>query len=82
MFYADHNGVEIGPGAPNWNPSFYVVNEDLLTPRVSLDIMLQEIVPQNLFVEITKADVDEARRIAKTRGKAAAFNYLEKILNS
>ena len=78
MFYADHSGVVIAPDAPKWNPSFYVVNEDLLTPRISLDIMLQEIVPQNLFVEITKADVDEARKIAKTSGKAARLKFLNK----
>lgn len=77
IFYANHNGVVIKPDAPKWNPSFYIVNKDLITWRISLDIMLQEVVPQNVFVEVTKENVDKAREMAKTKGTAAALKYLE-----
>ena len=77
LIYADHAGVTMEAGAPKWNPSFYVVNENLLTPRVSLDIVLEEIVPQNVFVEISKANVETARRIAKVHGISKALQFLE-----
>ena len=77
IFYANHNGVVIKPDAPKYNPSFYIVNKDLITWRISLDIMLQEVVPQNIFVEVTKEDVDKAREMSKTSGTAAALKYLE-----
>lgn len=77
MIYADHNGVTLDPAAQKWNPGFHVVNKDLLTTRISLDIILQEVVPQNIFVEITKANVDYARKIAKTQGVSTALKYLE-----
>ncbi|MBQ9486908.1 MAG: hypothetical protein IJU91_03775, partial [Selenomonadaceae bacterium] len=77
MFYADHGGVTMEQGATKWNPTFYVVSKDLFSPRVSLDIITQEVIPQNVFVEITKEDLAKARRIAKTSGTAAALKYLE-----
>ena len=46
MIYADHNGVTLDPAAQKWNPGFHVINKDLLTTRISLDIILQEVVPQ------------------------------------
>ena len=76
IFYANHNGVVIKPDAPKYNPTFYIVNKDLITWRISLDIMFQEVIPQNFFVEVTKEDIDKARRIAKISG-AAALKYLE-----
>ena len=79
MFYADHGGVTMEQGATKWNPTFYVVSKDLLSPRVSLDIITQEVIPQNVFVEITKEDLDKARRIAKTSGTASALKYLEPV---
>ena len=77
IFYANNNGVVIKPDAPKYNPTFYIVNKDLTTWRISLDIMLQEVVPQNVFVEVTKEEVDKAREMAKTSGTAAALKYLE-----
>ena len=77
MIYADHNGVTLDPAAQKWNPGFHVINKDLLTTRISLDIILQEVVPQNVFVEVTKANVDYARKIAKTQGISTALKYLE-----
>lgn len=78
MFYADHAGVSMEVGAKKWNPSFYVVNKDLkTTKRVSIDIITQEVVPQNIFVEVTKDNVDWARKIAKAQGVSTALQYLE-----
>ena len=77
IFYANHNGVVIKPDAPKYNPTFYIVNKDLITWRISLDIMLQEVVPQNVFVEVTKEDIDKARDIVKTSDTVAALKYLE-----
>ena len=78
MFYADHAGVSMKVGAKKWNPSFYVVNKDLkTTKRVSIDIITQEVVPQNMFVEVTKDNVDWARKIEKAQGVSMALKYLE-----
>ena len=77
MFYADHGGVEIKPGAPKWNPSFWIIKKDLISKRVSLDIITQEVAPHNLFVEVTKVNVDNARKVAKKRGYELALQYLE-----
>ena len=76
MFYADHGGVEIKPGAPKWNPNFWIIKKDLISKRVSLDIITQEVVPQNVFVEVTKVNVDTARKLAKKRGYELALQYL------
>ena len=77
MFYADHCGIEIKHGAPKWNPSFWIIKKDLISKRVSLDIITQEVVPQNVFVEVTKINVDTARKVAKKRGNKLALQYLE-----
>lgn len=60
-------------------PEALIVAEDLSTPRVSWDIIEKDVIPQNLFVEIKKDDVEIARRIAKTNGISAAFDYLESV---
>lgn len=60
-------------------PEALIVAEDLSTPRVSWDIIEKDVIPQNVFVEIKKDDVEIARRIAKTNGISAAFDYLESV---
>lgn len=61
-------------------PEALIVAEDLSTPRVSWDIIEKDVIPQNVFVEIKKDDVEIARRIAKTNGISAAFDYLESVV--
>ena len=82
IFYADHAGVTMQAGAQKWNPAFWIVRKDLISKRVSLDIMLQEVIPQNVFKEITKSDVDQARRISKHGDTTKALKYLESLYSS
>lgn len=76
---ADHAGVTMEIGAQKWNPTFWVVNKDLFFSRVSLDIVLQEVIPQNVFIEINKDDVEKARQISKIEDTETALNYLETL---
>ena len=77
MIYAVHDGVTLDPAATKWNPSFYVIKKDLKTARISIDLILQEVVLQNISVEVTKDSVESARKIAKTQGISTALKYLE-----
>ena len=77
LMYADHGGVTIAPGAPKWRPTFYVVKKDLKSSRVNADFVFQEIVPRNVFAEVTKDSVLVARKIDKVGGTEAALQYLE-----
>lgn len=83
MFYSNYDYVSLEPDAKKYNPEFFVISTELskdkklLTPRVSRDIMRQEVIPQNVFVEITKEDLAKANQIAKKNGAEAALKYLE-----
>ena len=76
FFYVNLEFVRLDGSTPNWKPEARIIAEDLSTPRVSWDIVEREVIPQNVFVEIKKDDVEIARRIAKTNGIDSAFDYL------
>lgn len=77
IIVADHKGVTLEPGAPKWNPTFWIVRKELKMKRISLDIVLQEIIGKNNFVEVTTNSVETARKFSKTREISAALKYLE-----